>query len=669
MGRAMPEEIIHEILSPALSVSDDTFSDRHLYSSESSSVESSSAILLVCKAWLRVATPLLYHTVILRSKGQAQALSVALRCNPDLGQLIRKLRLQSGYGSSLHQILRTTTKLTDIFIPVEFDEGDDACGLCSGIPSIDPVRVIVSYDPFEATTPEPVRTLVSVLIENIPKWKNLATFEMPHDWQHSEAGHNETFSSPLKVAPNLRTLVLSCNWRDLFRDGIIPEYISTVAQNASLQEIRAKTRSRKALKPGFLETVQGNARLQELVDPNGFGPKKAFVYPPQLAANPTVADVIWDRIIYYVFREDDDDFYPDDDDSDCDYFENQDSKLPERWEPLRVCKRFLRLGTPRFYNDISLRTCKSMLLFTARLRLEPSLGAHVHSLFIGRNDQQTIDDLQNVFSRIPRLTELYSVGTLILPWRMFEELTIRYGSHLDWFDITVTPCAYKVDPIVFYRLSAMQNFTWNSDAEFYSTVTFATSNAMNNLKELSVSRAHPSFFVLLSQMQLPSLSTVTLQTGKLDTRIFFKKHGAKLSKLFVGALAFNLEMFNFCRNVKVLNVCVTSKAEQVAVEDVLQWCDTHCSLKQIVINPKSFDAEESALAELFLAKFDPTPFPALEEIRHLGFSWPPSAAPILADSPWVKLAERFRAQNIHLVDPYGHRWRPRREFVPEGGRG
>ncbi|KAJ7474306.1 hypothetical protein FB451DRAFT_1467106 [Mycena latifolia] len=33
--------------------------------------ESTSAFLLVCKAWLRVATPLLYHTVVVRSKGHS----------------------------------------------------------------------------------------------------------------------------------------------------------------------------------------------------------------------------------------------------------------------------------------------------------------------------------------------------------------------------------------------------------------------------------------------------------------------------------------------------------------------------------------------------------------------------------------------------------------------
>ncbi|KAJ7119067.1 hypothetical protein C8R44DRAFT_923002 [Mycena epipterygia] len=65
---SLPDEIISEILSPALKVSDEVFSDTADVSPFATYSESSSAYLLVCKAWLRVATPLLNNVVILRSK-------------------------------------------------------------------------------------------------------------------------------------------------------------------------------------------------------------------------------------------------------------------------------------------------------------------------------------------------------------------------------------------------------------------------------------------------------------------------------------------------------------------------------------------------------------------------------------------------------------------------
>ncbi|KAJ6524562.1 hypothetical protein B0H19DRAFT_1200314 [Mycena capillaripes] len=54
--------------------------------------ESSSAYLVVSKAWLRVATPLLYNVVAIHLKAQAQALAATLTTNPALGRFIMKSR-------------------------------------------------------------------------------------------------------------------------------------------------------------------------------------------------------------------------------------------------------------------------------------------------------------------------------------------------------------------------------------------------------------------------------------------------------------------------------------------------------------------------------------------------------------------------------------------------
>ncbi|KAJ7768923.1 hypothetical protein B0H16DRAFT_1781115 [Mycena metata] len=59
MSPHLPDEIVSEILSPALKVSEGKFSDNESQVSPFASPSvSSSAALVVCKAWLRVATPL-----------------------------------------------------------------------------------------------------------------------------------------------------------------------------------------------------------------------------------------------------------------------------------------------------------------------------------------------------------------------------------------------------------------------------------------------------------------------------------------------------------------------------------------------------------------------------------------------------------------------------------
>jgi hypothetical protein len=81
--------------------------------------------------------------VIIRSKAQAQALAVVLTSNPAFGKFIRKLRVEGGYGISMLKILQTSPNITDIFLCLDIDSPDNACGLRRGLHLIDPVRVII----------------------------------------------------------------------------------------------------------------------------------------------------------------------------------------------------------------------------------------------------------------------------------------------------------------------------------------------------------------------------------------------------------------------------------------------------------------------------------------------------------------------------------------------
>ncbi|KAJ7465151.1 hypothetical protein FB451DRAFT_1179335 [Mycena latifolia] len=140
------------------------------------------------KSWLRVGTPLLYNVVIIRSKAQAQAL-----------------------GS--------------------------ACGLCPGLPFIDPVRIILHYNPSAGSwiRKEAVK-LLEVLQECIPKWKNL-----PNPW--------------------------------LLRDVTEINPVHALQQDIRLQAL---------------------FDLASIVEP----PAVPFVYPASLAADPELEDRIWCQVLY-----------------------------------------------------------------------------------------------------------------------------------------------------------------------------------------------------------------------------------------------------------------------------------------------------------------------------------------------------------------------------------
>ncbi|KAJ7911337.1 hypothetical protein B0H13DRAFT_1546862, partial [Mycena leptocephala] len=73
---------------------------------------SSSTYLLVCKAWLRVSTPLLYNVVILRTTARAEALQVSLKSHREFGLFIKKIAC---FGDAMHTIFQCAPNITDLF--------------------------------------------------------------------------------------------------------------------------------------------------------------------------------------------------------------------------------------------------------------------------------------------------------------------------------------------------------------------------------------------------------------------------------------------------------------------------------------------------------------------------------------------------------------------------
>jgi hypothetical protein len=172
MANILPDELIKEILTPALKVPDELFSDTSSQSPFSTYSRSTSAYLVVARGWLRVATPLLYHVVILRSKAQAQALETALRGNPQLGTYIKKLRIEGGYGTALYSIIKAAPNLKDLFVSLELWSSDSISGLCRGLPKTSPTRVIL-HDPLKGATNALIDKLLDLLCECIKSWKQL----------------------------------------------------------------------------------------------------------------------------------------------------------------------------------------------------------------------------------------------------------------------------------------------------------------------------------------------------------------------------------------------------------------------------------------------------------------------------------------------------------------
>ncbi|KAJ7681522.1 hypothetical protein B0H17DRAFT_1076266, partial [Mycena rosella] len=659
MASRIPDEILNEILSPALKVPEEAFSAPSTgFQSPFYRDESSSAFLLVSKSWLRVATPLLYNVVIIRSKAQAQALAIVFRANPDLGRFVRKLRVEGGYASSMHKILQTSKNITDLFITLDMPRSDNTCGLCRGLPLIDPARVIIHCSPTYYTRRGGGK-LVDVLTECIQKWKNLSVAQVSHH-DEDDSGPLDDISRALKNAKSLDTLVISDEPHyELFQEWEIPEYISIIATNPSLRHIRLRAQPRgDVTRSDFYKELQRNVRLEALFNlpaPITASATKPFIYPAKLAADRALEDLIWSRVLYYVLCERDQSDYllydSDSADDDCGPLAS-----------LLVSKKIARLGIPHLYESPRLETAREMKRLTARLKHQPSLGSLVRHLSIKKyyGDQ----DLKSLVSHTPSLVSLRT--DLSITWKVFNDLCKTTGSSLRDVQVSIAKPTAPVSPGIFSLLPQIHRLAWDCKTVFSTGPTSISVGTFDALADLSVEAFDPSFLTVLSRMELPSLRSVTFGDKSTGGDVFLKKHGKKLVQLTVSVLQImdsGTPIFRHCPSLASLGI--SCDAKNIPSADTLKLSESHACLAKIVFkSPSYYDltpTEESELMLMF-SDVDRTRFPALREIQHPSCIWPTTERET-AKSWWASWAESLLDQDIRLVDEKGVGWRRRLQFT------
>ncbi|KAJ7714210.1 hypothetical protein B0H16DRAFT_1435576 [Mycena metata] len=674
----LPDEIISEILSPALTVSDDAFSSTATISPFFSRSESSSSFLLVNKAWLRVATPLLYNVVILRSKAQAKALAVALMSNPAFGSFIRKLRVEGGFAISLHKILQTSTNLTDLFITLDIARPDNACGLCRGLLSINPVRVILSGEDNYRQLSIEAEALLGKLEECIRSWTKMAVFEM--DFSRLSWSARATLSSALCRAPNLTTLVASAS----SHHSIVGyNSIQTIATNPSLKRIIIKGQDSMGLnaRQYIVAQVQHDQRLKALLnfpDDWALDDTVPFVYPARLAGNPVQEDAIWNRVLYFALCR-----FPS-------KLGTRPDKVPvlrsrfDYMAPLLVCKKFAvsppiiyaqplipaqRLGLPHLCTNPTLNRAVALRSFANRLSKQPSLGLHVRSLAATVASSEDLYRFQAITSKTPGLLELRGNEQFLpISWASFNIMGNYFGATLTTFHgVPVAESPQPASPAVFNLFPRMRSFAWDSITTFQTQPELIPIGTFDNLVHLTIDYFHSSFFDVMSHMELPSLRTTTFSAEAEGGFPFFQKHGKKLQQLAVSSLQLadpELVIFASCPSITVLGISCRPKT----VVDASSFTppDKHASLEHIVFRVDPYGMKPAHRTSLgrFFSSLDTTPFPALRGMEHSECIWPTNDREI-SKSYWVKWAESLLDRDVQLVDPEGVPWRPRLKYIPE----
>ncbi|KAJ7505578.1 hypothetical protein B0H11DRAFT_429518 [Mycena galericulata] len=502
MANNLPDEIVSEILSPALKVSDDAFSDTSRNSPFAVYSESSSAFLLVSKAWLRVATPLLYHVVVLRSKAQAAALDSALRDNKELGRFIKKLRVEGGYGGSMFKIIKAAPNITDIFISLNIWSDDNVGGLIRGLPLINPTRVVL-HDT-EGTRNKNIHLLHDAVTQCIKGWKNLTVFEIPYsnnNYYHSREA-SEAIGSALKEAPNLKTVIIPA----IPVTRTIPHYLVLIAQNPSVRSIQFKETSNFKIPDYFYRGYNAPA----LADPSLRGLIKAPVdipnddsmnFPsaspsPQPTPRPlqfstaSVTEDIWERIISFAAVL---------------TFNNDRTRSKPRLGIVLVSKMFARLALPYFYEAIILRTPWQFDDLMVHLNADPILCSRVRTLYLSTNAHI---NLRPALPRI-RLLNLIGQAPFGMTCKAFSDLGKHSGPTLVRLEgIQVAKGSTVQNPSVFSSFHHLRSLSIGFKGSFDMKSSSIPVGALANLEELSLSAMDGSLLTVLTEMECVSTTSL-----------------------------------------------------------------------------------------------------------------------------------------------------------------
>ncbi|KAJ7624914.1 hypothetical protein FB45DRAFT_1061058 [Roridomyces roridus] len=672
----LPDEIISEVLSPALKVPDERFCDTSWTSPFSSYTPSTSAYLLVCKDWLRVATPLLYNVVVLRSKSQATALEAALKSNPELGPFIKKLRLEGGYGAAMHIILKSAPNITDLFLTLPIWSPDSTTGLCKGLPLIDP-HLVILFDPCNRTPPknkqeEAVR---KTFLSCIRSWKNLRVFGYPYGANVGFDTTSQQNASELSLAladSQVHTVLLSSS-----QNSISP-LISKLCTIPSLKVLEFQRPVDPRWAGRTLAAINNDPQLKKVAKYTRSGQKNAPVEPdispslnprfvPMESASQETRDVVWKRVLFFAM-------YVEELRS-PEFSRRPTDTHPSRLPILSVSRYFNRIGLPYLWESVQL-TYYNAPAIRARLEERPDLASFIlrvytHLEYIDssydRIEYQATLSICRHANRLEILAPHTKYRYLSVPMQFFSVLGETAGRSLRELSIRVRypsssfPTAL-LEPFTALRvldldIYAHRDINYSGHGENAST----RSDVLNKVHTLHI---HSPLLKFFASTNLGSLHTVELPFDIQDSTLlinFMAKHGSKLRRLTLYLTICKPDRFDLsaCPNLAELDI-LDYKWDL----NELFSSTPHQSLTKIIA--KAVPNETSILNDRKLRSktnapgFDSATFPALREIQvsGKGLEWPVSEREI-SKSKLVPVTEALLQKNIKLTNSEGKAWVPR----------
>ncbi|KAJ7509034.1 hypothetical protein B0H11DRAFT_1963535 [Mycena galericulata] len=684
MAQAQPDEILLKILAPLLTVPDDKFADTSATSPFAlPQTASSSIILLVCKTWLRICTPLLYNVVIIRSRAQAGALSATLNANRKLGPFVKKLRIEGGFGRPMRNILKNTPNVSDLFISADIHPPDTISGLLLGLPLLNPARLIIFEPPLTRDrtghdnlpknqwTTKLFETLAAQCTHNI--WTNLTTFQISLH-RHWDEYPRYTFLNAIFFSKTLKIVSVFLDLEFRFPYMLL---LNTISEIPSLQALEIRSPS-KSFPFDFFSDPQTLPRLKSIVkfsvaERQEQGPEVHIeVLPPTdpafrpMAFVPQpVVDKIWSRILFFATHK-------------FSVPPSHRDTNPNALNFILVSKSFCQLALPYLYAAPFIHDYRALGEFADRLAADPSLGRYVREMHIPLMYPDPAPscyvDIFACTSRLIRLTTKHNV----LPRSAFEVLARTAGDTLTEFNVHHVASSTHFDPTIFLSFKALRVLEWESPAVFSRRPAGALvdegsdslSAALPALEILEV--RSPGIFPALEQIALPNLRRLVLG-GYVDDGVqFLCIHGSKFREIKLWDWeTHGPDVLAHCPAVSHLNFKLAMPSStrnplkpRRFIELQEPWFppltshSPHQSLAKLIVRKDRHPSEERKEWAAFFNVAEWSDFPALCEVQIIGLKWPTRERNVV-DNQWVKWAEELLEYNIRLTDELGRHWRPR----------
>nr|GAT52367.1 predicted protein [Mycena chlorophos] len=657
MAVHLPDEILSEILAPALRVPDSAFADNSRGASPFANyTESTSAYLVVCKSL------------------KQEALATALSHNEQLGHFVKKLRVEGGFGISMHTVLSRIPNVTDLYLSLDIISPEKTEGLCKGLRLISPTRLILQCHEHKLLQNKHYLALIEELHRVIPKWDRLVALAAADNIFNEQ--HNAILSC-LDACKRIQSLttprsscaihivrkLASCPIREVYIRAPMTEVDLAIC--ASHSELRKLSVSAPILEPPKIELVETVALPQSL-NPS---------FTPMANVSNEIRDLVWSRVLQLAMG--------------LQLSRGSQKKLKNQNLPfLLVSKEFYRLGLPLFYADVVLRRTRHPVDLLTVLRARPDLGACI--LSISGNGYTTMEPDPELASRfeidissdeswgpdrsrlvrpsaddareailevIPHLTRLQQftlfairgfrqpIDSLPISWDTVERLGRGAGASLRELSISVfgPQSGEKVLPAIFASFTRLEILRWKGWVAFDldKADPDVLAPGLPLLCELEVRGADPSLFDVLAVIKPPRLQRFTVRQGVdgAACTAFMRECGPTIEHLdvpieFVNSLTSSV--LDSCSRLVTLKLSwLEFECEDLPSSHVLSPNNTAEYLQKVIfvadVRSPHADISPAHWTEYFIQLPFEKSLPALRELHFRSLEWPTSQREINKD--------------------------------------